>query len=82
MSVRSSIGNIRNLTSTRYNIAVPAGGKQSVAYTFTTSLHPQDLRMNIVASLADQEDIKYQVQVFNQTVAIVDPVASIFDPQM
>lgn len=75
-------GSPRNLTAARFNLAIQSGEKQSLAYTFTTDLHPQDLRMNIIATISNQNGTSYYVQAFNETVTIVDPEASIFDPQM
>lgn len=77
-----SMNIVRNLTATRYDTLIPAGEKQSLPYTFTTDLHPQDLRLNIVAVVNSQAGAVYQVQAFNETVNVVDPATSIFDPQM
>jgi hypothetical protein len=73
---------IRNLTATRYDVEVPAGEKQTLHFSFTTDLHPQDLRLNIVAVVASQAGMVYQVQAYNETVSVVDPATSFFDPQM
>ncbi|POS86898.1 hypothetical protein EPUL_001668 [Erysiphe pulchra] len=75
-------GNLLNLTAARFNIAIQSGEKQSLAYTFTTDLHPRNLRMNIFATISNQNGSSYQIQAFNKTVTIADPVASIFDPQI
>lgn len=77
-----SAGIVRNLTATRYEIEIPAGEKQSLPYTFTTDLHPQDLRLNLIAVVSDQKNAVYQVQAYNETVTVVDAPTSIFDPQM
>ena len=73
---------IRNLTAVRYGVEVGPGEKQSVPYTFATEMHPQDLRLNIAAVISDHENTFYTVQAYNQTVSIVEPDTSIFDPQM
>jgi len=73
---------VRNLTATRYDTVIPAGVKQSLAYTFTTDLHPQDLRLNLVAMVSTKAGLAYQVPAFNETVSVVEPATSIFDPQM
>jgi len=73
---------IRNLTHTRYDVEIPAGEKQTLPFSFTTDLHPQDLRLNIIAVVASQAGAVYQVQAFNGTVSVVDAATSIFDPQM
>ncbi|RKF53641.1 putative signal sequence receptor alpha chain [Erysiphe neolycopersici] len=74
--------NPRNLTASRFNVAIQPGEKQSLTYTFTTDLEPQDLRMNIIATISHQNGSIYHIQAFNKNVTIVDPVASIFDPQI
>jgi hypothetical protein len=73
---------VRNLTVTRYDTLIPAGEKQSLPYSFTTDLHPQELRLNLVAVVNSQAGNVYQIQAFNETVSVVDPATSIFDPQM
>ena len=73
---------IRNLTHTTYDAVIPAGEKQTLPYSFTTDLHPQDLRLNIIAVVASQAGAVYQVQAFNETVSVVEAATSIFDPQM
>ncbi len=74
-------GIVRNLTTTRYNVQIPAGESESISYKFTTELHPQDLRLNLVAMIQAENNI-YQVSAFNETVSVVEPDASFFDPQL
>jgi len=73
---------VRNLTSTRYDVEIPAGETQALPYTFTTDLHPQDLRLNLIAVVASQRGAVYQIQAFNETVSVVEAATSIFDPQI
>jgi len=73
---------VRNLTGTRYDVEIPAGEKQTLPYTFTTDLHPQDLRLNLIAVVTSKAGEVYQVQAFNETVSVVEAATSIFDPQM
>lgn len=72
---------VRNLTTTRYNVEIPAGGKQSLPYNFVTELHPQDLRLEIAAIMSSGDGKDFAVQAFNDGVSIVEPDTSIFDPQ-
>jgi hypothetical protein len=72
---------VRNLTSTKYGVEIPAGGSQSMPFFFTTDMNPQDLRLQIVAVLTSEGNV-YQLQAYNGTVSIVEPATSIFDPQM
>lgn len=73
---------VRNLTTTRYNVEIPAGIKESISYSFTTELLPQDLKLNLAAVITDTEGTAHTIHAFNETVSIVEPDTSIFDPQM
>jgi hypothetical protein len=73
---------IRNLTAQKYSIEIPAGAEETVPYTFTTDLHPQDLRLQLVAVLRDSKNSFYTVPVYNETVSVVEAATSFFDPQM
>lgn len=73
---------MRNLTTTRYNVEIPAGQKESISYSFTTELLPQDLKLNLAAVVTDAEGTAYTLQAFNETVSVVEPDTSFFDPQM
>ena len=73
---------VRNLTVQRYTIEIPAGAEETVPYTFSTELHPQDLRLQLVAVLKDSKGAFVTVPVYNETVSIVEAPTSFFDPQM
>ncbi len=73
---------VRNLTTTRYNVEIPAGQSESISYNFATELQPQDLKLNLAAVVTDSEGTPYTLPAFNETVSIVEPDTSIFDPQM
>ena len=73
---------VRNLTTTRYNVEIPAGQSESISYKFATELQPQDLKLNLAAVVTDSEGTPYTLSAFNETVSIVEPETSIFDPQM
>ena len=72
---------VRNLTTAQYAVEIPPGEKQNLPYRFQTNMHPQDLRLNLAAVVSSQSTF-YTLQAFNGTVSIVEPDASIFDPQM
>ncbi|KAK4935102.1 Increased recombination centers protein 22 [Elasticomyces elasticus] len=72
---------VRNLTTAQYAVELPAGEKQSLPYRFQTNMHPQDLRLNLAAVVSSHNTF-YTLQAFNGTVSIVEPDASIFDPQL
>lgn len=73
---------VRNLTAQKYSIEVPAGAEETVPYTFTTELHPRDLRLQLVAVLKDAKGNFLTVPVYNETVSVVEAATSFFDPQM
>ncbi len=73
---------IRNLTAKRYDVEIPAGAKETLPFSFTTDMFPQDLRLNLVAVIQSQAGNIYPVQAFNETVSVADPATSFFDPQM
>ncbi|KAL8877783.1 MAG: hypothetical protein Q9198_004268, partial [Flavoplaca austrocitrina] len=72
---------VRNLTTTRYDIEIPAGQSESIQYKFATELQPQELKLNLAVVLKTSEGTPITLQAFNETVAIVEPDTSIFDPQ-
>lgn len=72
---------IRNLTTTQYGVEIAPGEKQSLPYRFQTNMHPQDLRLNLAAVVMAQSTF-YTLQAFNGTVSVVEPDASMFDPQL
>jgi len=73
---------VRNLTSAKYGVSIAAGEKQTVPYTFTTDLHPADLRLQIVAVVQSSAGAVYQLQAFNETISVVEAATSFFDPQI
>lgn len=73
---------VRNLTTTSYGVEIPAGEKQTLPYSFATEMHPQDLQLSLASVISDSEGAFYTIQAFNGTVSVVEPEASIFDPQM
>lgn len=73
---------VRNLTATAYGVEIPAGEKESLSYSFSTEMHPQDLRLSLASILSDSEGKYFTVYAHNGTVSVVEPETSIFDPQM
>ena len=74
--------NVRNLTMARYNTEVAPSTEEKIPFTFMTDMHPQDLRLNLVAVVSDGKGQIFTMGAFNQTVSVVEPDTSIFDPQM
>jgi hypothetical protein len=73
---------VRNLTAQKYSIEIPAGQEETVPYTFTTDLHPRELRLQLVTVLRDGKNNFYTVPVYNETVTVVEKPTSLFDPQI
>jgi hypothetical protein len=73
---------LRNLTASKYQIEIPAGESETVTYSFSTEMHPQDVRLQLFALLKDNKNAYYTVSVYNETVTVVEAPTSIFDPQM
>ena len=74
---------IRNLSTTKYDLEIPAGQDESIDYSFITDLQPQDLKLALAAVLTDSKGTNaYTAQAFNETVSVVEPDMSFFDPQM
>lgn len=73
---------LRNLTGKKYSLEIPAGAEETVPYSFSVDMHPQDLRLQLVAVLKDANDNQYTVPVYNESVSIVEAPTSVFDPQM
>ncbi|KIW21065.1 hypothetical protein PV08_01644 [Exophiala spinifera] len=72
---------VRNLTTAQYAVEISPGEKESLPYKFQTNMHPQDLRLNLAAVVSSHNTF-YTLQAFNGTVSVVEPDASIFDPQI
>ncbi|GES60096.1 translocon-associated protein, alpha subunit [Aspergillus terreus] len=73
---------VRNLTATRYGVEIPAGETESLSYSFTNEMHPQDLRLSLASIVSDSEGRFFTVYAYNGTVSVVEPETSIFDPQI
>lgn len=73
---------VANLSTTRYNVEVPAGQAESVTFSFKTDMHPTDVHLNLAAIIQDSKQSFYTYQVYNETVSVVEAPFSIFDPQM
>jgi hypothetical protein len=73
---------VRNLTTARYNLQVAPGQKESLTYTLSTEMHPQDLRLHLAAAVSNDAGSLFTVSAYNETISVVEPDTSIFDPQM
>ncbi|WYZ38983.1 hypothetical protein EsH8_III_000897 [Colletotrichum jinshuiense] len=73
---------IRNLTAARYDLAIEAGDKKAVPFSFALDAQPQDVLLQLIAVVTNSKGDVFQVQAYNSTAAIVEPPTSIFDPQI
>jgi hypothetical protein len=73
---------LKNFTTQKYGVSIPAGEKETLTYSFATEMHPQDLRLNLAAVLQSAAGQIYTRQIYNETVSIVEAPISWFDPQM
>ncbi|KAM0700854.1 hypothetical protein Q7P35_012576 [Cladosporium inversicolor] len=73
---------LRNLTTQRYGVSIPAGEHETLTYSFATEMHPQDLRLNLAAVLQSAAGQIYTRQIYNETVSVVEAPVSWFDPQI
>jgi len=72
---------VTNLSTVQYNSEIPAGQAESLTYSFTQDLHPQDLQLRIAAIFSDSTGQFFTVSAFNETVSVVEAPLSFFDPQ-
>lgn len=73
---------VRNLTAVQYNVQVPAGEKRSLPFSFAFDAMPQDVTVQLNAVVISDKGNIFQVPVFEDKAAIVDPPVSFLDPQM
>lgn len=73
---------VRNLTAVQYNAAIEVGETKSLSYAFAQDLHPQDVRLQILAVVTNDKGGLFQVPAYDAIAAVVEPPTSFFDPQM
>ncbi|EMD87952.1 hypothetical protein COCC4DRAFT_173291 [Bipolaris maydis ATCC 48331] len=73
---------VRNLTSKRYSIEIPAGAEETVPYSFTLDMHPQNLRLELITVLKGANNTVFTIPAYNETVSVVEAPNSFFDPQI
>lgn len=75
-------GILHNLTAAQYNLAVDAGKTEAIPYSFALDMQPQDVRVQLMAVLADDKGGIFSLPAFNGTASIVEAPTSFLDPQM
>ena len=73
---------VRNITAMQYNVAVEAGEKKQLPYSFALDMQPQDVRLALTAVVLGPKGHIHQVSVHDGRAAIVEAPTSFFDPQM
>lgn len=73
---------VANLSTVQYNAEIPAGESESLTYSFSQDLHPQDLQLRLAAIVSDSKGQFFTLSAFNETVSVVEAPMSFFDPQM
>jgi len=74
---------LRNLTAVQYNVQIPAGERKALPYSLAAlDMQPQDVRMRLVAVVANSGGNIFQVAAFDDVAAVVEAPVSFFDPQI
>lgn len=73
---------LRNLTAVTYDLAVDPGQSRSFAYSFALDMQPQDVRLRLVAVVADPRGNLFRIPAGDAAAAAVEAPTSFFDPQM
>ena len=74
---------LRNLTAVQYNVQVPAGERKALPYSLAAlDMQPQDVRVRLVAVVANSGGNIFQLAAFDDVAAVVEAPVSFFDPQM
>jgi len=73
---------VKNFTSMKIGTAVEHGLQLDKIYTFTADMAEQEVNLVIAVVVTTPAHEVVSVQAYNGTVLIVEPEASIFDPQM
>lgn len=73
---------VRNLTAVQYNLEIAAGEAKALPFSFMLDMQPQDVRLQLVAVVADPKGNIVQLPAHNGTASIVEAPTSFFDPQI
>ncbi|KAF4978696.1 hypothetical protein FZEAL_4965 [Fusarium zealandicum] len=73
---------IRNLTAVPYNLAIEAGEKKELPFSFALDMQPQDVLLELVAVISDSKGTIHQIPVHTASASIVEAPTSFLDPQI
>ncbi|ORZ03408.1 hypothetical protein BCR43DRAFT_483303 [Syncephalastrum racemosum] len=72
---------LRNLTSLRYDLTIPAEGTVDVPYVFYSEFNPGELGLTVALDMFGGEKL-FRLTGYSGIVTITDPETSWFDPQL
>ncbi|WRT66401.1 uncharacterized protein IL334_003357 [Kwoniella shivajii] len=70
---------VRNASTLKYGVPLVAGSNYSAPYSFNSEFKPQEVGLTVWVNLAEGDSV-HHVTAYNQTVSIVEPAATWFDP--
>ncbi|WVQ67614.1 uncharacterized protein L199_005817 [Kwoniella botswanensis] len=76
---------VKNASTLKYNVPIVAGSNLSAPYQVYSEFRPQELGLTVWVNLQDTSDASkgvHQLTAMNQTVSVVEPTSSWFDPSL
>ncbi|WWC89295.1 uncharacterized protein L201_004216 [Kwoniella dendrophila CBS 6074] len=78
---------VKNVSTLKYNVPIVAGSNLSAPYQVYSEFKPQELGLTVWVNLIDSSSdvvksaqVPHQITAMNQTVSIVEPTSTWFDP--
>jgi hypothetical protein len=72
---------IHNLTISKYSTSIPPNAAETITYSFSTVMNPQDVILDLKVLVQSKTSI-FTLGVFRESVSIVEAPFSILDPQV
>lgn len=73
--------NLRNLTLSKYSTTIAPQTAETITYSFSTIMQPQDVTLDLKLMVQARTSI-FTLGVFRESVSVVEAPVSLFDPQM